>query len=304
MSIDSRDDLKRLEDDVVQKKQPKKKGERIKDPLYKVKLVYSCETEVSRIKSGINIGDSVVVNSRYGKDLGVVLGVVKNHKDVIEADLLPILRVCSERDHKRLKDNESKESRAYTVCKEKISSLGLDMKLTGVHYLLDEPKILFYFTADNRVDFRELVKSLVSLFKMRIELRQIGVRDESRLLGALGVCGRVVCCHSLTDNLKPVSIKMAKEQNLSLNSMKISGPCGRLLCCLEYEYDFYEETKSKLPNQGARIKFGKNQFSVDEVNVFSKTITVSGHDRNYIKVPFENIGKVKGRWEISKLEIE
>ena len=304
MSVDSRDDLKRLEDDVVRKRRPKKKGERIKDPLYKIKLVYYCETEVSRVKMGINVGDNVVVNSRYGKDLGVVLGVVKNHKDVVEADLLPVLRVCTDRDYKRLKDNEAKEARAYGICKEKISALALDMKLTGVHYLLDEPKILFYFTADNRVDFRELVKSLVSLFKMRIELRQIGVRDESRLLGALGVCGRVVCCHSLTDNLKPVSIKMAKEQNLSLNSMKISGPCGRLLCCLEYEYDFYEEMKSKLPNQGSRIRFKRDQFSIDDVNIFSKTITVSGQDRNYIKIPFEDIEKVKGRWEIRKLDVE
>ncbi len=237
MSVDV-DDLGKLEDDIVVEKNSKKKGNRIKDPLYKVKLVYSSETDVARIRKGIEVGDKVVVNSRYGKDLAVVLGVVKNHHDVVEEDLIPIIRVCNERDLKRLKENQIKEDNAQGVCRDKIKSLKLDMKLTGVHYLLDEPKILFYFTADNRVDFRELVKSLVSIFKMRIELRQIGVRDESRLLGAMGVCGRVICCHGITDNLKPVSIKMAKEQNLSLNSMKISGPCGRLLCCLEYEYDF------------------------------------------------------------------
>lgn len=303
MSIDSKE-LKKLEDDVVVRKNSKKKGELIKEPLYKIKLVYSGETEVSKIKDDINKGDKVVVNSRYGKDLAIVLGVVKNHQDVVEEDLVPILRVCNEKDLKRLEDNTIKEEKAYSVCREKISSLNLDMKLTGVHYLLDEPKILFYFTADNRVDFRELVKSLVSIFKMRIELRQIGVRDESRLLGGMGVCGRVVCCHGLSDSLKPVSIKMAKEQNLSLNSMKISGPCGRLLCCLEYEYDFYESEKSKLPHQGSKIKFKKELYNVDEVNLFSKTITISGYERSFVKVPFTNIKRIKGKWEITKLEVE
>lgn len=302
MSIDK--ELEKLEDDVVVKNNSKKRGERVKDPLYKIKLVYSCETEVSRIKSGIEISDKVVVNSRYGKDLAIVLGIVKNHKDVVEEDLVPILRVCNDRDLKRLSENKIKEAKAYEVCREKIISLKLDMKLTGVHYLLDEPKILFYFTADNRVDFRELVKSLVSIFKMRIELRQIGVRDESRLLGGMGVCGRVICCHGLTDNLKPVSIKMAKEQNLSLNSMKISGPCGRLLCCLEYEFDFYESEKSKLPSQGSRIRYKKDLYSIDEVNIFSKTITISGSDRSYVKVPFDDIKKIKGKWEILKFEVE
>lgn len=303
MDIDN-NELKKLEDNVTVKKSIKKKGDLITDPLYKIKLVYSGETEVSRIKKGVSKGEQVVVNSRYGKDLAIVLGIVKNHNDVIEEDLVPILRTCNERDIKRLKENAVKEKKAYDACRDKISALKLDMKLTGVHYLLDEPKILFYFTADNRVDFRELVKSLVSIFKMRIELRQIGVRDESRLLGGMGVCGRVICCHSLTDNLKPVSIKMAKEQDLSLNSMKISGPCGRLLCCLEYEYDFYESEKSKLPSQGSRIKFKKDLYSVDEVNIFSKTITVSGHDRNYIKVSFSDIKRVKGKWEILKFEVD
>ncbi|QEN03597.1 hypothetical protein EW093_02415 [Thiospirochaeta perfilievii] len=292
MSIDH-NELKKLEDEVVVQRPPKKKGSVIKEPLYKIKLVYSGETEVARIKSGISVGDNIIVNSRYGKDLGIVLGVVKNHKDVVEDDIIPILRICNERDIKRLEENVIKEKKAFVTCKEKISSLNLDMKLTGVHYLLDEPKILFYFTADNRVDFRELVKSLVSIFKMRIELRQIGVRDESRLLGGMGVCGRVICCHGLTDSLKPVSIKMAKEQNLSLNSMKISGPCGRLLCCLEYEYDFYESEKARLPNQGSKIRYQKDLYNIDEVNIFSKTITVSGYDRSFIKVPFTDIKKLK-----------
>lgn len=303
MNIDT-NELKHLEDEVVVKKVIKNRGELLKEPLYKLKLVYSGETEVARLQDDIVSGDKVVINSRYGKDLATVLGVVKNPGEVVEEDLVPIIRVCNERDLKRLSENESKESKAFQTCKEKILQLNLDMKLTGVHYLLDEPKILFYFTADNRVDFRELVKSLVAIFKMRIELRQIGVRDESKLLGGMGVCGRVICCHSLSDSLKPVSIKMAKEQNLSLNSMKISGPCGRLLCCLEYEYDFYESEKSKLPAQGSKIRYKKDLYNVDEVNLFTKAIIVSGLDKSFVKVTFDNIKKIKGKWEIIKFEVE
>ncbi|WP_461248179.1 regulatory iron-sulfur-containing complex subunit RicT, partial [Treponema sp. R6D11] len=140
----------------------------------------------------------------------------------------------------------------FDICFKKIENHKLEMKLVLVHYLLEEPKILFFFTADNRVDFRELVKDLVSVFKMRIELRQIGVRDEARVLGGLGVCGRGYCCHCVSDKLKPVSIKMAKDQKLSLNSVKISGPCGRLMCCLFYEYSFYSEQQRALPQEGVR----------------------------------------------------
>lgn len=296
------DDLKKLEDIGVAERPTKKRGKWVKEPIYKVKLVYSSETEVVKIKNDINPGDKIIINSRYGKDLAVVLGIVKNPYDVVEEDLADVIRLCNNKDFKKLDENNVKEEKAYKICKDKIKSLKLDMKLTGVHYLLDEPKILFYFTADNRVDFRELVKSLVSIFKMRIELRQIGVRDESRLLGAMGVCGRVICCHGVTDSLKPVSIKMAKEQNLSLNSMKISGPCGRLLCCLEYEFDFYEKEKSKLPPQGSRIKFKKELFTVDEVNLFTKMLTVSSAERSFIKVAFNDLKKNKGRWEIVKIQ--
>ena len=143
-----------------------------------------------------------------------------------------------------------REERAFALCREKIEARGLEMKLVSAHYLLDEQKILFFFTAENRVDFRELVKDLVSVFKMRIELRQIGVRDEARVVGGLGICGRALCCNAITDKLRPVSIKMAKEQNLTLNSMKISGPCGRLLCCLSYEFDVYREARQTLPVHG------------------------------------------------------
>lgn len=298
------DDLKKLEDDYESSSGYKKKGKPVKGPVYKVKLEYSSETEVCFIDRELNNGDYVIVNSRYGKDLAVVLGKVRNVQDIVQEDVVSIIRVFNKNDKRRLEENKQKEKKAYHICKEKIEKLRLDMKLTGVHYLLDEPKILFYFTADNRVDFRELVKELVALFKMRIELRQIGVRDESRLVGGVGVCGRVLCCHGLADNLKPVSIKMAKEQNLSLNSMKISGPCGRLLCCLAYEFDFYEEEKAKLPSVGSRVGYNKKGYKVEDVNIFSKIITVNYEHGRLIQVPFNDLVKKGNRWEIAKIEEE
>jgi cell fate regulator YaaT (PSP1 superfamily) len=159
------------------------------------------------------------------------------------------------------------------------------MKLVSAHYIPEESKVLFFFTAENRVDFRELVKDLVSVFKMRIELRQIGVRDESRVLGGLGVCGRSFCCHGITDKLRPVSIKMAKEQNLSLNSMKISGPCGRLLCCLAYEYDLYKEAKKDLPSVGNRVCYQGVQCKITDVNILTRNIKIVDNDGRYIDMP-------------------
>ena len=170
------------------------------------------------------------------------------------------------------------------------------------HFLLSEPKALFFFTADDRVDFRELVKDLVAVFRMRIELRQIGVRDESRVLGGLAVCGRDFCCHCVSDKLNPVTIKMAKEQNLSLNSMKISGPCGRLLCCLSYEYDFYCEEKQAYPPEGSRLKIGGELFRVQEVNILSHKITVSGSEGRSYLMPREEVrfNSDTGHWEVDR----
>ncbi len=166
--------------------------------------------------------------------------------------------------------------------------------------------MLFFFTADSRVDFRELVKDLVSVFKMRIELRQIGVRDESRVLGGLAVCGRDYCCHGITDKLNPVSIKMAKEQNLSLNSMKISGPCGRLLCCLSYEYDFYREEKRKMPSEGSRLKVRDEMVKISEVNILSKKIYLNSADGRLMVVPFEKVrcDEATKKWSIDSEYIE
>lgn len=200
----------------------------------------------------------------------------ESNKVEVSDDTIWIERVASKEDLKRYKELCAREDDALTLCREKIKKHKLEMKLVTAHFLLIEPKVVFFFTADVRVDFRDLVKDLVSIFRIRIELRQIGVRDESRLLGGLAVCGRDYCCHSITDKLSPVSIKMAKEQNLSLNSIKISGPCGRLLCCLSYEQEFYAEEKLKYPPEGTRLKIGRDLLRVSEVNILSKKITLLG----------------------------
>ncbi|MBK5200420.1 MAG: hypothetical protein JJE21_02685 [Spirochaetaceae bacterium] len=199
-----------------------------------------------------------------------------SNKVEVSTDTIWVDRLATKEDLKRYKELCAREDDALTLCREKIKKHKLEMKLVTAHFLLIEPKVVFFFTADVRVDFRDLVKDLVGIFRIRIELRQIGVRDESRLLGGLAVCGRDYCCHAITDKLSPVSIKMAKEQNLSLNSIKISGPCGRLLCCLSYEQTFYAEEKQKYPPEGSRLKIGRDLLKVSEVNILSKKITLLG----------------------------
>lgn len=224
----------------------------------------------------------------------------------VEGDVEWIDRLATPDDLRRYQENQEKEGEALKLCREKIARHGLDMKLVTAHYLLGEPKLLFFFTADVRVDFRELVKDLVSIFRIRIELRQIGVRDESRVLGGLAVCGRDFCCHSVTDKLNPVSIKMAKEQNLSLNSMKISGPCGRLLCCLSYEYDFYIEEKQKYPPEGSRLKIDHDLMKITEVNILSRKISLAGPDGRFLMIPCSAVyfNEEMNRWEITKAYLD
>ena len=272
-----------------------------------VKILHSSETQTCKMETvdQVKRGDFILINSRYGKDLAVVMGPVKcicqSEKDSLEG----IIRIADEKDISKYEDNLEKEKEALKLCKLKIIEHKLDMKLISAHYLLEESKLLFFFTAESRVDFRDLVKNLVSIFKMRIELRQIGVRDESRVLGGLAVCGRNYCCNGVTDKLKPVSIKMAKEQNLSLNSMKISGPCGRLLCCLSYEYDFYLEEKHKYPSGGSKIVSGKLQYKVLDNNVITKKITVVSSEGVFFTVPLEFFEKDdSGKWTILETYFE
>ena len=199
-------------------------------------------------------GDQVIVETARGVEFG---SVVDGPKEVAESEvtqpLKPVLRIATEEDKRNEQKNREKEKEAFRVCKEKIRKHELDMKLINAEYTFDGNKILFYFTADGRIDFRELVKDLAAVFRTRIELRQIGVRDETKLCGGIGVCGRCLCCHTYLADFAPVSIKMAKEQNLSLNPTKISGVCGRLMCCLTNEEETYEELNSRLPTVGETV---------------------------------------------------
>ncbi|WP_077612871.1 PSP1 domain-containing protein [Clostridium sp. Marseille-P2415] len=199
----------------------------------------------------VRTGDHVIVETARGIEYGyVVLGCRDVEEDKVVQPLKPVIRMATRADDEVEKRNHEKEKEAFKICKEKIRKHGLQMKLIDAEYTFDNNKVLFYFTADGRIDFRELVKDLASVFKTRIELRQVGVRDETKIVGGIGICGRTLCCHSYLSEFIPVSIKMAKEQNLSLNPTKISGVCGRLMCCLKNEEETYEELNSKLPNVG------------------------------------------------------
>ncbi len=260
--------------------------------IWRVKVLYSSSTEFCEAPAGVEakIGDLVVVPTRYGNELGKILGL-ETDPGAVTGEIRAIARVASSADLLRVEENDTREERAFEICREKIESRSLPMKLVSAHYILDEQKILFFFTAENRVDFRELVKDLVAVFKMRIELRQIGVRDEARVVGGLGICGRALCCNAVTDRLRPVSIKMAKEQNLTLNSMKISGPCGRLLCCLSYEFDAYREIRQGIPGMGARVKFDGEEFRVIDMNVLTRRLRLQGESGRIMDVGFDALAR-------------
>lgn len=271
-------------------------------PLFHLKLEYSSETLYAKVpdKLTINPGDYVITPTRYGKDMALVLGESKKPVGIKQSDIVTIDRKANENDLKKREELKQKEKDAFPVFREKVANHKLDMKLVEVHFLFDEQKALFFFSSDNRVDFRELVKDLVSIFKMRIELRQIGVRDESRITGGLGVCGRPFCCHGVSDKLKPVSIKMAKDQNLSLNSMKISGQCGRLLCCLSYECDWYCEARKSLPTEGLRIFYDGTDFRITEVNPLTSMVKMSGEDGRLLEVNAKRFYKDNNNhWKIN-----
>ncbi len=269
------------------------------DPLYHLKLEYSSESIYATHPTlQLTVGEYVLVPTRYGRDLALVMGKIRVPLGIRPDDVVMIERKADPADLARAEDYREREDKAFKVFREKVAQHRLEMKLIATHYLLDEPKILFFFSAENRVDFRDLVKDLVSIFKMRIELRQIGVRDESRITGGLGVCGRPYCCHSVTDRLKPVSIRMAKDQNLSLNSLKISGQCGRLLCCLAYEHDWYCEERKSLPNEGIRLFYDEANFRVTEVNPLTRMIRLLGEDGRVLEIPSTRMVRVEGKWKI------
>ncbi|MFP3091061.1 hypothetical protein LQZ21_12125 [Treponema sp. TIM-1] len=270
-------------------------------PIYRLRLFYSHETFLAAYTGGsLDTGTMVMVPTRYGRDLAQIIGPIRRRENQIISELARIERPASPEDLDKAETNRQQEQEAFRICREKIEAHNLEMKLVSVHYLLEEPKILFFFTAESRIDFRELVKDLVSIFKTRIELRQIGVRDESRVVGGLGVCGRGYCCHMVSDKLKPVSIKMAKDQNLSLNSMKISGPCGRLLCCLAYEHCFYGEQRRLFPPEGCKISYDGELWKILEVNIVVGRVKLVTEDGRQIQMTATDFEKNEGRWSIKK----
>ena len=274
-------------------------------PVYRLRLPYSHETFLAAFPGEkLLSGSLVIVPTKYGRDLAHVIGSVENKESFKAGEVIRIESTATEAEQEKSRIDTQKEQEAFRICREKISSHRLDMKLVSVHYLLDEQKILFFFTAENRVDFRELVKDLVGIFKSRIELRQIGVRDESRVVGGLGVCGRGYCCHTVSDKLKPVSIKMAKDQNLSLNSMKISGPCGRLLCCLAYEHTFYSEQRRQMPPEGCKIPHLGMTWKVIEVNPVTAKLRVVAEDGRQWSLSSINFERQDGRWRMKNLPPE
>ena len=233
--------------------------------------VYYFDPGLFEVKKGAN----VIVETARGLEFGtVVIGEKEVPEDAIVAPLKKIIRIADKKDVTQHEENEKRKQKAIRTCQEKIDKHGLVMKLIDVEYTFDNSKIIFYFTADGRVDFRELVKDLASVFKMRIELRQIGVRDEAKMVGGIGNCGRGLCCHTWLPEFEPVSIKMAKVQNLSLNPTKISGICGRLMCCLKYENDVYLDLRKGMPEQGERVKTPDGLGVVTESNILENIVKV------------------------------
>ena len=256
----------------------------------------------------------VVVETARGIEFGeCVIGIKEINENDIVAPLKSVLRIATEEDIDRHFKNKDKEKDAFNICLKKIQEHGLTMKLIDVEYTFDNNKVIFYFTADGRVDFRELVKDLATIFKTRIELRQIGVRDEAKMLGGLGPCGRPMCCSSFLGDFASVSIKMAKEQNLSLNPTKISGICGRLMCCLNYEQSTYEDIRKRMPKVGSIVKTSEGTGEVFSNNIVKESVKVKlkkGEEEILEEFRIDTIELIKGHYEDSvddddiKLEVE
>ncbi len=268
------------------------------------------------VEFDLKLDDAVIVETARGVELGVISMAFREveEKEIV-ATLKPVLRKASAQDLEQHRRNLSKEKDALVLCKSKIAAHNLNMKLVDVEFTFDSNKVIFYFTADGRVDFRELVKDLASIFRTRIELRQIGVRDEAKMKSGIGPCGRTLCCSSFLADFTSVSIKMAKEQNLSLNPTKISGICGRLMCCLKYEQEGYEEVRKRLPRQGSLVNTPLGRGEVIQNNTIKEQIKVripNGSDDDIVQYfPISECQMIKGSYEDNsgkhepiKLEIE
>ena len=240
------------------------------------------------------VGDYVIVNTAKGLDLGEVIVGARNEENTPEQEHPKMVRLATEQDIAHATENRQREQEAFVICQRKIAEHKLEMKLVSVECSFDNSKMLFYFTANGRVDFRSLVKDLASVFKTRIELRQIGVRDEARMIGGLGACGRPICCRSFLSDFQPVSIKMAKEQNLSLNPTKISGVCGRLMCCLKYEQDQYETVRKQMPRIGKEVVTPDGNGIVADLNILKETVSVRisrNGDFEVVEYPMDQVAR-------------
>ena len=256
----------------------------------------------------LEVGTKVIVETALGDEYGEIMIVNKEIKEEnITSPLKKVIRIATDKDTKSYEEYKKKEPDALKKCQEKIEKHGLDMKLVDAEYKFDGSKLIFYFTADGRIDFRELVKDLASVFRTRIELRQIGVRDEIRRIGGNGPCGRELCCCSFLGNFETVSIKMAKEQNISLNPSKISGCCGRLMCCLKYEQNVYEEKLSRLPKIGAIVKTEEGTGEVCGIETLKEIIKVrlnDGEETYYKRFNAKDIKIIKDAEDEGKLDVE
>jgi cell fate regulator YaaT (PSP1 superfamily) len=238
----------------------------------------------------LNKGDNVIVETARGIEFGeLVQGKKEVKEEEIVAPLKKVIRIANQKDKDKNEENHYLEREAFDICLEKIKKHDLPMKLIDVEYTFDHNKIIFYFTADGRIDFRELVKDLARVFKTRIELRQIGVRDEAKMIGGLGICGRPLCCSTFLREFDPISIKMAKKQDLSLNPAKISGVCGRLMCCLKYESKTYKEIKNIMPDIGETVEVDEGEGEIVERNIIKKTVKIDIGDEEYIEVDLEEL---------------
>ena len=262
-----------------------------RDGVMVAKLLYNNTTCFLEIpEEELKRGALVVVETENGPEIASIAGISLSLADNVK--IMKVLRPCNEQDLEKMKVNESREEEAFQITLEKIKKHNLDMKLVNVHFFLDDNKIIFNFTADERVDFRELVKDLASIFKKRIELHQIGARDEAKIIKGFGICGRDFCCNTIKNELKPVTIKMAKDQNLTLNSSKISGACGRLLCCLAYEHEAYCEIKKRFPHEGSILEYEGKRAILTEVNILRMLATLKTENDIYVQVSLDELSRL------------
>jgi cell fate regulator YaaT (PSP1 superfamily) len=258
------------------------------------KVLYNCDVCFLELPDfPVKRGDLIIIETQNGPEIAIISGIT--HSIPEDTKIGKIIRLCSEEDLKKKKDNKQRAEEAFQITLEKIKKHNLEMKLVSIHYFLDDNKIIFNFTADERVDFRELVKDLASIFKKRIELRQIGARDEAKIINGTGICGRNFCCTAVKNELQPVTIKMAKDQNLTLNSSKISGACGRLLCCLSYEHEAYCEIKKNYPTEGSILEYGGKKVTLSEINILKMVATLKTEEEINIKIPLDELPQREGK---------